>query len=169
MRPQSRSLPCKAIIISLSICLGLYIAFMLFKFTQQEPALDVSTVQEIKPVIASPATDQDSQAMIPTDEELQKTNVEIEEFRLNMTQEQRDELDKQVEELAKPIGEYSWIPGLTKEELEDYLVNATEEQRKKYEEPIKEFLKSLEEHENSSQPMIPSDEELQNPEQNNKK
>ena len=40
------------------------------------------------------------QMMMPTEEELAKMNQEIEAFRASMTQEQRDEFDKQVEELA---------------------------------------------------------------------
>lgn len=39
--------------------------------------------------------------LMPTDKELQKMSAEIEDFRANMTQEQRDEFNRRNEELAK--------------------------------------------------------------------
>lgn len=57
------------------------------------------------------------QMMMPTEEELAKMNQEIEAFRASMTQEQRDEFDKQVEELANVMKD------MPEKELEDFINN----------------------------------------------
>jgi len=54
--------------------------------------------------------------MMPSEEELIKMTKEIEDFRANMSQEQRDEFDKQVEELSKVM------ENMSPAELDDFIV-----------------------------------------------
>lgn len=55
------------------------------------------------------------QMMMPSEDDLIKMNQEIEAFRSSMTQEQRDEFDKQVEELSKVM------ENMSEKELEEFI------------------------------------------------
>lgn len=59
--------------------------------------------------------------MMPTEEELIKMNQEIEAFRSSMTQEQRNEFDKQVEELSKIM------ENMSEKELEEFITTVFNE------------------------------------------
>lgn len=90
MIPKTRSIFIKAIIIGASICLGAFIAFKFFRTGVQE-IVDAQEIVES----ASPS--------MSTDEEFQKMDAEVEAFRAKMTQEEREDFDKQVEELMVNI------------------------------------------------------------------
>ncbi|MBS1986329.1 hypothetical protein JST99_00140 [Candidatus Dependentiae bacterium] len=59
--------------------------------------------------------------MMPTEEELIKMNQEIEAFRSSMTQDQRNEFDKQVEELSKIM------ESMSEKELEEFITTVFNE------------------------------------------
>lgn len=146
MNPKTRSLLCKTIIISASICLVAFIAFKFFRTGVQEMVDSEEIVESSSPAM-------------PTDEELHKMSSEIDDFRTNMTQEQRDEFNRETEELAKMMenmpheGEHpltwSWGPAEDRR-LETWWQNKSEEERKNHkfasdiEQAIRENNESLE-------------------------